>query len=193
MIITSGKWQVYTWKNELKYHSEHAIQHFYEIIDEDYLGDSNPFDMFERAFVLTGFIIRRMIEKKLVTEKTMLKSLSLKTFNFGELNQYEKQWVGMSGARGYGKIDFCNPSTINLNLKSFGNEIIHCSQLSFIQKHEFVTDGILIASDHHADKRLIQLTIEEYASIVKIIIDDQITIQGDGYHPDTGDVFTIRE
>lgn len=193
MEIISGRWPIYTWKNELKYHSEHAIQHFHEIIDDEYSGTSNPFDMFERAFVLTGFIIRRMIEKKLVTDKTASKTLKFKTFVIAELESYEKPWVSDSGPKGFGKINFDNPEITEMNLKTFGHEVVHCSQLSFLNKHESIEASILVSSENFAERRLMQMTIDEYKHLVQLVLNDRIEMQGDGYHPETGEVFTVRD
>ena len=193
MEIISGRWPVYTWKNELKYHSEHAVQHFHEIICDEYSGTSNTFDMFERAFVLTGFIIRRMIEKKLVTDKTASKTLKFKTFVLMKLDSHEKPWVSDSGLKGFGKINFDTPEIKEMNLKTFGHEVVHCSQLSFLNKHESIEPSILVSSEHFAEKRFIQMTIDDYTDVVQLVLNDQIKTQADGYHPESGEVFAIRE
>ncbi len=193
MEIISGRWPVYTWRNELKYHSEHAVQHFYEIISDEYSGTSNPFDMFERAFVLSGFIIRRMVEKKLVTDRTASKTLKFKTFVLKELGPHEKPWVSDSGPKWFGKINFEAPEIKEMNLKTFGHEVVHCSQLSFLNKHESMEASILLSSENFAEKRFIQMTIDEYKNVVQLVLSDKIKFQADGYHPETGEVFAVRD
>jgi hypothetical protein len=69
MTITWGRWEGHPWKNELAVQSERVTIHFNEILSDSIEGQHNPFDMLDRAIVLSGFAVRRMIEKRLVTDR----------------------------------------------------------------------------------------------------------------------------
>src|SRR5712672_3271237 len=69
MPISYGRWQSYPWKNELALQSERVAIHYAELLSEDFEGEHSPMDMLDWAIVLAAFAIRRMFEKRLVTDK----------------------------------------------------------------------------------------------------------------------------
>jgi len=69
MPICYGDWESYPWKNELALQTERVALHYAELLSDDVDGAHNPMDMLDRAIVLAAFAMRRMFEKKLVTDK----------------------------------------------------------------------------------------------------------------------------
>lgn len=80
MTIVWGRWEAYPWKNELAVQSERVTIHFNEILSDSFEGQHNPFDMLDRAIVLSGFAVRRMIEKRLVTDRLAKAKIPVRTF-----------------------------------------------------------------------------------------------------------------
>ena len=68
MPILSTRWAEYPWKNELQLQAERVLEHMAEALDEDSQEEHRPMDMLERAITLAAFSMRRMIEKRLVTD-----------------------------------------------------------------------------------------------------------------------------
>lgn len=149
--------------------------------------------MFERAFILTGFIIRIMFEKKLVTDKLMSTEIQLKAFPCTGLTQYEKPWRSDSGSRAFEKYINNQPVEIKISHKELANQIVHCSHLSIIEDYGSLENGILLASDYLSETKLIHLPITLYKQIIKTLLEDKIIFQSDGFDPKTGKVFSIRD
>jgi hypothetical protein len=80
MTISYGYWQGYTWKNELAVQSERVAPHFNEIFSASSEAEHNPMHMLDRAIVLAGFSVRRMIEKKLVTDRLVEEKMLVRSF-----------------------------------------------------------------------------------------------------------------
>src|SRR6516162_4906328 len=69
MPIVHGPWEKYPWKNELAVQSERVAIHYAEMMSDAFDGEHCPMDMLDRAIVLAAFAMRRMFEKRLVTDK----------------------------------------------------------------------------------------------------------------------------
>src|SRR6202035_4095577 len=80
MPVSSSNWESYPWKNELSLQLDRVLAHCAEIVDEDFAGPYNPHHMLERALVLCAFCVRRMVEKRLVTDKFAMTKLEVRTF-----------------------------------------------------------------------------------------------------------------
>jgi hypothetical protein len=80
MPISYDEWQEYPWKNDLATQSHRVTVHFNEIISDSFEGEHDPLHMLDRAIVLTAFIIRRMIERKLVTDRLAAAKISVRSF-----------------------------------------------------------------------------------------------------------------
>ena len=191
-VVLSDTWQIYTWKHELACHSKRVTQHFRELMDDDYDGPDAPFHMLERALTLSGFVMRRMMERKLVTDLLQAQKISIRTINNPNKEEFSEPWISDTGPRGAFQYDFSNPDEIELSIKNFGDEIVHASQIAIAYNFCGIEDGILIASDWHNKKRLLHVTPAEYELIVAMILDDEIKSSVDGYGAD-GKVFSRRE
>ena len=66
-VVSSSTWADYAWKNELDLQHSRVITHLDEI-QQDLETDHNPHHMLERAFSLTAFCMRRLIECRLITD-----------------------------------------------------------------------------------------------------------------------------
>ena len=97
MTISYGPWQPYPWKNELALQSERVAIHYAEMLSDDFDGEHSPMDMLDRAIVLAAFAIRRMFEKRLVTDKLASEKISVRTFQSLRSKEFRQPYIGYSG------------------------------------------------------------------------------------------------
>ena len=74
------RWESYPWKNELATQSERVAVHFDELLSNGFEGQHAPFDMLDLAIVLSAFAVRRLIEKRLVTDRLSKARIQVRTF-----------------------------------------------------------------------------------------------------------------
>jgi hypothetical protein len=191
MGISYSQWQSYPWKNELAEQSGRVATHYAEMLSDDFEGQHSPQDMLDRALVLSGFAIRRLVEKRLVTDRLRAEKFVVRTFSSENKGEFQPPFLYQSGGSVFDNYHFEKPKTKRLNLGGIANEIIHASQLMFARSDDKVPDGLLIASDWHMKDRLLHLTINEFTALVKRVLDDRVRFGSDS-RDDTGAVHAIR-
>jgi hypothetical protein len=189
----SGKWQSYPWKNELALQTERVAIHYAEMLSDDFDGKHSPKDMLDRAVVLAAFAMRRMFEKRLVTDKLASTKISIRTFHSLRSKEFRQPYIGYSGGQAFRNYSFEKASTKRLKINDVANEIIHSSQMMFIRDEETIPAGLLIASDWNLKDRVLHFTIEEFSAIVKRVLDDWVTVESDRWDWQTGKVYATRE
>lgn len=188
MPISSTWWQDYPWKNELALQTERAIAHGREVINEERSGSHSPLDMLERAIVLAGFCIRRLIEKKLVTDAFAETKLAVRSFPARSDGAFRPPYSGSSGGTAFRNYDFRAPVILKMTAGELANEIIHSSQLMVLDGEEFAADGFLIASDWHLKKRVLHMSFDEFSAFAGSVLDDRVLATTDSWDPETGKV-----
>lgn len=191
MPISSLRWEAYPWKNELKLQSDRVLVHLGEALDDDFAGDHNPMDMLERSLILAAFCMRRMIEKRLVTDALSARSIEVRSFP-ARTETFRTPFHGASGGSAYSSYRFGKPEMIGMRIKNLADEIIHSSQLMVIGEDERVAAGLLIASDRHLNRRLLHLVPVELDAHVQSILEDRIGAAADSWDPATGKVTSTR-
>jgi hypothetical protein len=111
MPILSGSWESYPWKNELARQSEQAAIHYAEMLSDDFDGEHSPMDMLDRAIVLAAFSMRRMFEKRLVTDKLASEKISIRTFQRLHSEKFRYPYISSSGGRAFQNYSFETAST----------------------------------------------------------------------------------
>jgi hypothetical protein len=192
MTIYFGPWQSYPWKNELAEQSKRVAMHYAERVSEDFEGQHSPHDMLDRALVLSGFAIRRLVEKRLVTDRLRAEKFVVRTFSSKNGGEFRRPFLYESGGSVFDNYHFEKPETKRLKLGDIANEIIHASQLMFARNDDKVPDGLLIASDWYMKDRLLHLTINEFTELVKRVLDDRVRFGSDSRDDDTGAVHAVR-
>ncbi|MBY5608724.1 hypothetical protein [Rhizobium leguminosarum] len=194
-IIGSDNWQAYTWKNELSLHTARVQQHFAEYLDEDFDAEHSPFHMLEKAFVLCGFVMRRMMETRVVTDKLRETKIGVRCFPKAGDREFRQRWYSKTGPAGIKQYEMGTPKTETMSISDLGNEIIHASQLAIAYGFRDFNDGILIGSDWRYTKRLLHLTPGEFQSIVDLVLTDHVSVAMDGFEGDPADgkIVTIRK
>jgi hypothetical protein len=193
MPISSGPWQSYPWKNELALQSERVAIHYAEMMSDDFDGEHNPMDMLDRAIILAAFAMRRMFEKRLVTDKLAGEKFSIRTFHSLPSKEFRLPFIGDSGGDAFRNYSLEKAGTKRLKINDVANEIIHSSQLMFVHDEETIPTGMLIASDLRLKDRLLHFTIEEFSAIVKRVLDDCMMSTEDRWDWKTGEVYAKRE
>jgi hypothetical protein len=192
MSILSMHWAEYPWKNELQLQAERVLKHMAEALDEDFHEEHSPMDMLERAIALAAFSMRRMIEKRLVTDALTACTVNVQSFP-AKIEGFRPPFHGASGGRAYANYHFDKPEVLSLKVKSLADEIIHSSQLMLIAGDGQVADGLLIASDWHLKKRLLHLTPADFIRLVRAVLDDRITSLSESWNPGSGVVTSRRD
>lgn len=193
MPIYFTEWQGYPWKNEIATQLERVEIHFHEIISDDFSGEHSPFDMLDRAIVLCAFSIRRMIEKKLVTDRLASFTISVNNFSAKDGSSFRRPYHSRSGGHVHESYDFGDIKVMKMTAEDLANEIIHSAQIMISHNEPGLRDGILLASDRHSDKRVLNLTIEEFREFAQMILDDNVVSSSDGWDPETGKVSAERK
>jgi hypothetical protein len=193
MAISYSPWQSYPWKNELALQSERVAIHYAEVLSDDFDGEHSPMDMLDRAIVLAAFAMRRMFEKRLVTDKLASEKISIRTFQSLPSREFRLPYIGYSG--GHARLNYSleKASAKRLKINDVANEIIHSSQLMFVNDEETIPTGMLIASDLRLKDRLLHFTIKEFSAIVKRVLDDWVMAATDRWDWKTGEVYAKRE
>jgi hypothetical protein len=102
-------------------------------------------------------------------------------------------YISHSGGSAFQNYNFGEGKMNRLTISDLANEIIHASQLMFVQGEDKIPDGLLIASDWHLKDRLLHLTIEEFAGMVKQVLDDRVLGSLDQWDFETGKIHATRE
>lgn len=178
-VLGSDRWQDYTWKNELYTQANRSLMHFEEYLDDAYDGASNPFHMFERSFILSGFIIRRMSETRLITDALRDRKIHIRCFNKRKDVEVVDAWRGSTGPRALDGYAFEKPQKATMSVQEFGDEVIHASQLAIGCNFRKFGDGIFLASDKRYKKRLLHITPKEFKNVVELVLHDQIKFAAD--------------
>lgn len=192
MPISSAAWADYPWKNELALQADRALQHAREICDDEFTGEHSPQDMLERAIVLAAFSVRRMVEKKLVTDRWAAETCDVRSFPARTVG-FHPPLNGQTGGHAFRNYSFEAPEHLRLRPVDLANELIHSSQLMVVEGEEFAEDGFLIASDRHLKKRLLHLSFDEFQRFVRSALDDRVVFSSDQWNPETGQVTSVRE
>jgi hypothetical protein len=82
-------------------------------------------DMLDRAVVLAAFAMRRMFEKRLVTDKLASEEISIRTFQRLHSEEFRQPYIGYSGGEAFRNYSFERASTKHLKINDVANEIIH--------------------------------------------------------------------
>lgn len=188
MPISSTSWQAYPWKNELALQAERAVAHGREVVDEDFGGSHSPLEMLERAIVLAGFCIRRLIEKRLVTDAFAESKRAVLSFPARTAEAFRPPYRGSAGGTAYRNYDFNAPAILEMTAGELANELIHSSQLMVLDGEEFADDGFLIASDWHLKKRVLHMSFDDFTAFTASVLDDRVYFSSDRWDPETGKI-----
>lgn len=192
MPISYVRWQSYPWKNELAQQADRVRIHWAELQSEVYDGEHSPMDMLDRALVLAAFAMRRMFEKRLVTDKLNAETIAVRIFKANAPPDFRPPYIGESGGNAFRNYDFECATVEITKITDVANEIIHSTQIMAVYGEETVLPGLLIASDWHQNSRLLHLTIEELNAIVGRVLSDFVKMTSDQRDPHTGKVKSIR-
>jgi hypothetical protein len=193
MAISYSDWQAYPWKNELDTQTKRVATHYAELLGKDFEGAHIPMHMLERAIVLAAFSIRRMFEKRLVTDKLREEEITVRMFESNTSGDFRPPYKGRSGGEAFRSYNFKTAGTKRLTINDLANEIIHSSQFMFVSDEATIPNGLLIASDRHLKARLLHLSIDEFNSVAQRVLDDRVRIASDSWDPTTGAISATRE
>ena len=194
MTIVWGRWEAYPWKNELAVQSERVTIHFNEILSDSFEGQHNPFDMLDRAIVLSGFAVRRMIEKRLVTDRLAKAKIPVRTFTRSGADGFRAPFHSDTGVYPlHENYNLEKESAVDLSFMELANEIIHASQIMVVHDEPKMGDGLLVASDWHLKNCILFLAIDEFQSFVRTVLEDRIRMAADSRDFETGKADAKRE
>lgn len=192
MDFSYSSWTEHPWKNELKLQSERVVLHFGEVLDAEFSGSHNPHHMMDRALVLSAFCIRRMIERRLVTDTLISYQVKVRTFPQRVGEDFRAPLLSQSGGDFHRNYALDAPAVLDLTLKGIADEIIHSTQLAVLHPTELASSAIVLASDWGQRRRLLMFSMEEFSKVVWLVLDDHVAMRSDGWDPATGAVTTVR-
>ena len=192
MPAYSADWQAYPWKNELSLHAERVRTHVLEILDEGFSGEHNPYHMLERALCLSAFCVRRMVEKRLITDAFAASEIEIRTFPVRPTEHSRPAFHRSSGGT-FSNFDFAAPTSVCLKVKAVADEIIHSSQLMVVGQEPGLADGLLIVSDWHLKLRVIHMALDEFQRFAQSVLDNNVQATGDKWDTKTGKVSSTRD
>jgi hypothetical protein len=193
-FASSFEWKSYHWKTDLQLHAERVEAHLNEALNDEFDKEHHPLHMLERALVLSAFCIRRMVEKKVVTDQLAASKISVRTFLSSPT--YRPPLFSTSGTNYTVFSNYVLEKSVFEDIKvgDIANEIIHSSQLLvFNGAGSEPKSGLLIASDFRMRRRLLHFTAPEFRSWVNSVLDDRVGMSTDRWDPETGKVFATRE
>ena len=195
MGIAVGTWEAGPWKETLREHARAAqvvaefLTHGFDNSTSPY--DGNPFSVFERNFVLACFCMRRLSEKRLLTDRLNRKTLPFRCFPAVAEN-FRPPLLSSTSNRFYQNYRFDIAGEVSLTVRDFGNEVVHCSHVGVVTDPELLPAGIVVASDLRLTSRLIHLTLGEWAELCQTVLADRVVVQSDEWDPQTGKVMARR-
>lgn len=195
MGIAVGQWEAEPWKQSLREHGR-ASQVVAEFLAHDHEDatfpyDGNPFSVFERSFVLAGFCMRRLAEKRLLTDRLNEKRFSFRCFPAVSEN-FRPPLPGKTSNMFYQNYRFDAAETAPLTIRDFGNEVVHSSHVGVVTEPELLPIGIVVASDWRLSKRLLHLTLFEWADLCGSVLSDRVALFTDEWDPKTGEIKALR-
>ena len=171
--------------------SKRVIAHFSEAISDADVPH-NPFHMLDRALMLSAFAIRRMVEKRLITDQLADAKIAVRTFLSRNDGGFRQPYIGEAGGDIHTNYSIERPESKDLKIGEFANEIIHASQLMIVQDEDGVEDGLAMASDWHLKNRLLHVTPNEFSKVVDLVLNDFVRMQSEAWDPETGKVTATR-
>lgn len=195
MGIAVGHWEAGPWKRSLREHWRVAqvvaefLAHDHE--DGTFPYDGNPFSVFEQSYVLAGFCMRRLAEKRLLTDRLNEKLISFRCFP-AVSEDFRPPLPGKTSNMFYQSYRFDAPETVSLTIREFGNEVVHSSHVGVVTEPELLPVGIVVASDLRLSKRLLHLTFAEWADLCGSVLADHVALSSDEWDPETGETKALR-
>lgn len=194
MGIAVGRWAAEPWKDMLAHHGRiaHVCAEFAIAQDDEatfpYSGEL--FSVFESSFVMAAFAIRRLSEKRLLTDRLNGQKWSVTSY---PATAEVRPPLPSSTSNGfYHGYRFDKLGSHTLTLKEFGHEVIHSSNLGIVTEPEGPPCGILVASDFRLGHRVLHITLKQWETMCRSVLDDRVYVTGDRWDPDTGAVTAER-
>lgn len=195
MGIAVGRWDSRLWKETLAHHGRIArVCAEFAIAQDDeatFPYDGDLFGAFETSFVLAAFCIRRLSEKRLLTDALNEKKWGVGMYPSSEA--IRQPYVGHSSNGFYRGYKFDKRGTHTLTLKELGHEIIHSSNLGIVTEEDELPIGIVVASDNRLSKRVLHISLDQWTEVCFAVLDDRVYSESDQWNPETGEITATRE
>lgn len=195
LVISVGDWDAHGWKRIIA--KSGRLAHFAAefLIKEPeiavYPSEIAPFADFEMHFVLTCFAIRRLAEKRLISDDLQERKFPFKTYPAIK-EEFRKPFLRSSSNHFYSNYESNNLESLKISVRQFANEVIHSSHLGLSDGDEWFEPGILVASDYNLGRRLILIPLDDWANICVTVRDDVIAAFQDTLDPNTGEITAKR-
>lgn len=189
--ISYSDWAGYAWKNELNEQRDRVLTHFGEIV-RDELTDHNPHHMLERAFSITSFCMRRLIECRLVTDVFRETALSVFKIPRRADPKGRDPFLRSTGGNFFDNFDMKQRVQEPSTPKFIADKFLHARFIAVLSGSCYLADGLLVASDHQSRHSLFHMTLEEFDEIARAFLDDRISMEKDWIDIETGKVHAER-
>jgi hypothetical protein len=171
MTICYDDWQAYPWKNELDVQSKRVTIHYAEMLSEEVERAHSPMHMLDRALVLAAFAIRRLCEKRLVTDELRAEKIAVRSFPADTSEDFRVPFKSRSGKDAFRSYHFDKPTTTLLTIGDLANEIIHSSQfyvcLQRCKRTRWTTYCLRLASEEKVAPSFYSRVYRRYAACAR--------------------------
>lgn len=190
--VNFAEWAGYAWKNELLEQRARVLLHLKEIFEE-HETQHNPFHMLERAFGITAFCMRRLIECHLVTDRFRETELTIYQIPIAENVERREHFRRFTGGNFYNNYSMTVREPRKRKPKYISDKFLHARIIATLSDSEHLPNGLLVASDHQAKENLFHMTESEFDSMVWAFLNDTVHSEADGYDAETGKVYARRD
>jgi len=172
-------WESSLWKRELE--TQASVLNTAKL-DRD---ESVPFDV-ERALFYTAFIVRKLLENNKLTDGTANELVSVDVFD-AKSDRSQRLSVQASGFFELGEeFDDTSKNSIQMKFGDLASEIIHSFALIWeVSEHENLV-GAFVSSYRNHKKRAVHVSFNDWISLLKKIIEDEVTNVVVKVDPSTG-------
>jgi hypothetical protein len=178
--VNSSEWQAYTWKNELAVQKQRIAICLNEVITEAET-EHNPLHMLERAIGIAAVCMRRLIECRLVTDQFRDSQLEVHEVSVKAGITWREPFVSKTSGEIFHNYDLTSRRSKFLKPKVISDKMLHARVLAVLSENNYLSNGLLIASDTQRKTHLFHFEPSEITAIFDLFLNDQIMSTTDGY------------
>jgi hypothetical protein len=196
--VTSSDWQSYTWKNELAEQKQRIGLSLSEALAEADT-EHNPIHMLEREIGVASVCMRRLIERRLVTDRFRDSQLEVHEIHARADAEWREPFVSRMASEIFNNYDLKSRYPKRRTPKVISDKLLHARVIGVLSGSVYLPDGLLIASDTQSKTHLFHFTPSEIAAVFDAFLNDEVRYSSDGYLDEDGTVqgtrkvFAVRE
>lgn len=178
--VSSSDWQSYTWKNELSEQRRRILQCLDEVLC-DSETEHNPLHMLERAIGVAAVCMRRLIERRLVTDRFINCELDIHEITVKTDVEWREPFVSRTASEIFNNYDMTVRHLERRTPKLISDKMLHARVIAVLSGSAYLPNGLLIASDTQSKSNLFHLTPKELTEVLEAFLADEVRFMEDGF------------